>query len=337
MLREIMKKVIFGTIAFLLGSFSYAQQQTMYSSFLLNGFVYNPALAGVEDHLDVKSSYRKQWLDVPGSPTTMYVSAHGAVNQRELNREELGSLPMRGSSTIKFKYEAPRKIRHGVGGFVMSDRAGLLLHNSISLGYAVHFPIGQKYYLSVGAAALAHNFNLERPVLRDQDDDAFAGNLSFGTMPDAQAGLYFYSDRLQIGLSATQLTKSTLSFANVNKNVDFNTLARHYYGTVSYRIGLDPDFDLLPVAMVRLTENSPLSWEGGAKIRYRNTFWAGSTYRFGDAFIGMVGFSMYRFIDLCYAFDFTTSKVQTNSTGTHEIVLGLRFNNKKPDSRLKVW
>lgn len=332
-----MKKFILGTVVFLFGTHSFAQQQSMYSSFLLNGFVYNPALAGVEDHLDVKTSYRKQWLDLPGSPTTMYVSAHGAVNQRELNREELGSLPMRGSSTIKFKYEAPRKIRHGVGGFLMSDRAGLLLHNSISLGYAVHFPIGQKYYLSIGAAALAHNYNLDKPTLRDQDDDAFSGNLNFGTMPDAQAGLYFYSDRMQIGLSATQLTKSTMSFALVDKNVQFNSLTQHFYGSFSYRIGLDSDFDLLPVAMVRYTENSPLSWEGGAKIRYRNTFWAGSSYRFGDAIVGMVGFSMYKFIDLCYAFDYTTSKIQTSSIGTHEIVLGLRFNNKKTDSRLKVW
>jgi type IX secretion system PorP/SprF family membrane protein len=156
-------------------------------------------------------------------------------------------------------------------------------------------------------------------------------------MPDAQAGIYLYSDRLQIGLSGTQLTESSLSFANNNKGSSFNTLTRHFYGTASYRIGLDADFDLLPVGIVRYTANSPLSFEGGAKIRYRNTFWAGGTYRHGDAITGMVGFSMFKMLDLCYAFDFITSDIQINSTGTHEVVLGLRFNNKKPDSRLKVW
>lgn len=333
-----MKRLIVTAAALLSGiSLSFAQQQSLYSSFLLNGFVYNPALAGVEDHLDVKTSYRKQWLNVPGSPTTMYASIHGAVNQRELNREELGSLPMRGSSTIKFKYEAPKKIRHGVGGFVMNDRAGLIQRNSISLGYSVHLPLGQKYYLAIGAAALAHTYSLERPLLRDQGDDAFAGNLRFGTMPDAQAGIYFYSDRLQLGLSATQLTQSRLSFARNNKDVAFNTINRHFYATGSYRIGLDSDFDLLPVGIIRYTANTPLSLEGGGKIRYRNTFWAGATYRYGDAVSGMVGFSLYKMLELCYAFDFTTSKIQSNSTGTHEIVLGLRLNNKKPDSRIKVW
>jgi type IX secretion system PorP/SprF family membrane protein len=332
-----MKRIVIAFASTLLVSGAFAQQQGLYSSFLLNGFVYNPAIAGVEDHIDLRTSYRKQWVSVPGSPTTMYASVHAAANQRDLNREELGSLPMRGSSSIKFKYEAPKKIRHGVGGFVMNDKAGLISRNIISMGYSVHLPLNQKYYLAVGAAATAHTFSLERPVLRDQGDDAFAGNLNFGTLPDFQAGLYFYSDRLQIGLSGTQLAAPRMSFAQNNKDVQFNTLTRHYYGTATYRIGLDPDFDLLPVGIIRYTGNSPLSMEGGVKIRYKNTFWAGGTYRYGDAFSGMVGMSMFNMLNLCYAFDFTTSKLQTNSTGTHEIVLGLQLNNKKPNSSLKVW
>ena len=333
-----MKRKLTALAFTLLCSGAFAQQQALYSSFLLNGFVYNPALAGVEDHLDVKTSYRKQWLSVPGSPTTMYASVHAAANQRDLNREELGSLPMRGSSSARFKtYEAPKKVRHGIGGFFMNDKAGLISHNTISLGYSVHLPLGQKYYLAVGAAASAHTFNLERPVLRDQGDDAFAGNLNFGTLPDAQAGIYFYSDRLQIGVSGTQLAGSRMSFAQNNKDVAFNNLQRHYYATASYRIGLDSDFDLLPVGIIRYVGNSPLSYEGGAKIRYKNTFWAGGTYRYGDAVSGMVGLSLHNMLNLCYAFDFTTSKLQTNSTGTHEIVLGLRLYTKKPNSTVKVW
>ena len=332
-----MKRIVIAFASVLLVSGAYAQQQGLYSSFLLNGFVYNPALAGVEDHIDLKTSYRKQWLSVPGSPTTMYASVHAAANQGDLNREELGSLPMRGSSSIKFKYEPPKKMRHGVGGFFLNDKAGLLSRNVISLGYSLHLPLGQKYYLAMGLAATAHTFSLERPVLRDQGDDAFAGNQNFGTLPDFQTGPYLYSDRLQIGLSGTQLAAPSMSFARNNKDVAFNNLTRHYYATATYRIALDPDFDLLPVGIVRYTANSPLSMEGGAKIRYKNTFWAGGTYRYGDAISGMVGMSLFNMMNLCYAFDFTTSKIQTNSTGTHEIVLGLQLNNKKPNSSLKVW
>ncbi|HRH35762.1 MAG TPA: PorP/SprF family type IX secretion system membrane protein, partial [Catalimonadaceae bacterium] len=144
-------------------------------------------------------------------------------------------------------------------------------------------------------------------------------------------------DNLQLGLSGSQLAGNRVSFAKNNKSVSYNNLTRHFFATASYRIPLDQDFDLLPVGIIRYTENSPISYEGGAKIRYLNTFWAGATYRYGDAVSGMLGFSMYKFIDLCYAFDFTTSNIQSTSVGTHEIVLGLRLNNKKPNSSLRVW
>jgi len=314
-----------------------AQQQGLYSNFLLNGYIYNPALAGIEDHLDLKTSFRRQWVNLPGSPTTIYGSIHGAVNQRDLNKEELGSLPMRGASTIKFKNVAPKKIRHGVGAFLLNDKFGLITKSTISIGYAIHLPLNHTYYLSFGANLGAHFFNLATPSLRDQADDAFAGSQNLGTLPDVQAGLYLYSDKLQVGLSATQLAVNRVSFAENNKSVAFNNLTRHFFATASYKIPLDQDFDLMPVGIIRFTENSPLSFEGGAKIRYRNTFWAGGTYRYMAAATGMVGFSLYNFIDLCYAFDFTTNQIQTASTGSHEVVLGLRLYNKKPNSSLKVW
>jgi len=332
-----MKKRLVIALLFAVNLSLRAQQQSLYSNFLMNGYLFNPALAGVEDHLDLKTSYRKQWLNIPGSPTTMAVSMHGAVNQRDLNKEELGSLPMRGASTIKFKNVAPLKIRHGVGGFLINDKAGLINRNSFALGYSVHLPIKQKYYLAVGANLGAHLFSLDNASLRDQGDDAFSGGQNFGSIPDGQFGLYFYSQKLQIGLCGNQLFANRMSFASRNKSTQYNNLFRHFYATVSYRIPLDADFDLLPIGIVRFVENSPLSFEGGGKIRYKNTFWAGATYRYGDAAMGMVGMSLFRFMDMSYAFDFTTSNVQKASTGTHEIVLGFRLNSKKPNSSLRVW
>lgn len=252
-----------------------AQQQGLYSNFLLNGYIYNPALAGIEDHLDAKTSFRRQWVNLPGSPTSMYASLHGAINQRDLNKEELGSLPMRGASTIKFKNIQPKKMRHGVGGYFLNDKAGLITRNTISLGYSAHIPLNQSYYLAAGANLGAHFFSLGTPTLREQNDDAFAGSQNLGVVPDLQVGLYLYSDKLQLGLSGTQLVGNRMSFAKNNQSVSYNNLTRHFFATVSYSIPLDPDFDLLPVGIVRYTENSPLSYEGGVKIRYRNTFWAG--------------------------------------------------------------
>jgi type IX secretion system PorP/SprF family membrane protein len=267
----------------------------------------------------------------------MAVSLHGAVNQKDLNKEELGSLPMRGASTIKFKNVSPPKVRHGLGGFVVDDKAGLIGRSTFGIGYSYHLPLNYRYYLSFGATVGAHFFRLDSPTLREQGDDAFAGSQNFGTLPDGQFGLYLYSDRLQFGISATQLFANRMSFAARNQAVEYNRLTRHIYSSISYRISLDQEFDILPIGVFRYTGNSPLSVEGGAKIRYKNTFWAGASYRFGDAVVGMVGLSLSRMFDMSYAFDFTTSQLQKTSVGTHEIVLGIRLYNKKPNSSLKVW
>ncbi len=315
---------------------AHAQQQTLFSNYLLNGYIFNPALAGIEDHLDVRTSFRKQWVNMPG-PTTMYASLNGAINQKDLNKEELGSLPMRGASTIKFKNVAPKKIRHGLGGFFLADKFGSITRNQFNVGYAIHLPLNQKYYLAFGMGLGGNLFRLDNVNLRDKGDDAFNGSQNLSALPDLQSGIYFYSDRLQIGFSSTQMVANNFSFAKLNRNLAYNNLFRHYFGTISYAIPLDQDFDILPVGIIRFTENSPLSWEGGAKIRYQNTFWAGGSYRHKSAIIGMVGFSLSNWIDLAYAFDFATNDIQFSSNGSHEVVLGLRLYNKKPNSSLKVW
>jgi type IX secretion system PorP/SprF family membrane protein len=330
------KRLLTLVFASLLSWMAKAQQQGLFSNYLLNGYIYNPALAGIEDHLDVRTSYRKQWLNLPG-PTTMYASINGAVNQKDLNKEELGSLPMRGASTIKFKNVAPKKIRHGVGGFFLNDQAGLLTRNQFNVGYAIHLPLSQQYYLAFGLGFGANLFSLGSPNLRDEGDDAFAGSQNISAFPDLQAGLYFYSDRLQIGISSTQMIANNMSFAKFNKDLSFNSLTRHFFGTLSYAIPLDQDFDLLPVGILRYTQNSPLSWEGGLKIRYQNTFWAGGSYRHQSAIVGMVGLSLSKWIDLAYAYDFATNDIQSSNIGSHEVVLGVRLYNKKPNSSLRVW
>ena len=80
-----MKKIFVSVVAILVSGLAVqAQQQGLYSNFLLNSYVFNPAIAGVEDHMDLKTSFRRQWLDLPGSPTTMYASLHCAVNPNDL-------------------------------------------------------------------------------------------------------------------------------------------------------------------------------------------------------------------------------------------------------------
>ena len=53
-----------------------AQQRMQYSQYLLNGYFANPAAAGMEDHMDLKTSYRYQWVGFDGAPQGLYATFH---------------------------------------------------------------------------------------------------------------------------------------------------------------------------------------------------------------------------------------------------------------------
>ena len=59
---------IFTLIAFLLitGSSLFAQQDAMFTKYMFNSLVYNPAYAGAKDHLAIGLLHRTQWWGIEG-------------------------------------------------------------------------------------------------------------------------------------------------------------------------------------------------------------------------------------------------------------------------------
>ena len=75
-------------LALLLGlgalSFSLlAQQKPHYSQYVLNQYILNPALTGIENYVDVKFSHRHQWVGLEGAPVTTYATVHGAIGKKD--------------------------------------------------------------------------------------------------------------------------------------------------------------------------------------------------------------------------------------------------------------
>ncbi len=337
-----MKKLIIATSLFILArGIAFAQQEPQLSQYMLNSYLYNPAVAGIEDYMDVKLSYRKTYAGIPGSPNTYFLTGHKAVNQKELNKEDLGALPMRGASTIRFKTDQPRKIRHGVGATFYHDQAGLLQRTFGSAGYAIHMPVSRKFYLSAGATAglSVFNFDGNSAVNLTGSGDKSLVNGTATAVPELKLGALLYSDNFYVGLSTGQLAQNKLKLSNFN-TAD-SKLNTHYYLSTGYRIALNEEFDVIPNALLKFSRPT-VTADLGAKVRYRGNFWAGAAFRAAnakkstdvDAIYGIVGFTLLDYLDLGYSFDFTASALDAGSSGSHEIVVGIRlFNKKKPSPR----
>jgi len=65
--------------------------------------------------------------------------------------------------------------------------------------------------------------------------------------------------------------------------------------------------------------------------------WLGFSYRTKDALSVMVGYNYKDQLSFGYSYDLSITDIKKYSTGTHELMLGIRFNKfKESESRAKI-
>ncbi len=68
----------------ILKSSTMAQQKPHYTQYILNQYIINPALTGIENYTDIKLSHRHQWKDIDGSPVTTYFTIQGPIEKKTI-------------------------------------------------------------------------------------------------------------------------------------------------------------------------------------------------------------------------------------------------------------
>src|SRR5215211_7809312 len=105
---------------------AFAQQRPHYTQYILNNYILNPALTGIENYTDVKISGRDQWAGLQGAPRTMYLSIHAPLGKKDYKTSATsyqvpGENP-RGTSYWE-NYTASES-HHGVGLSIINDKTG---------------------------------------------------------------------------------------------------------------------------------------------------------------------------------------------------------------------
>src|SRR5688572_16395144 len=112
-----MKKGMIIMICLLSGGFVSAQQQTLFSNYLLNPYLYNPAYAGTVEGNQFTIGYRNQWVGFDGAPKTYMVSGFGNLKKK------------------------PKMV---VGGQITTERIGLLQRTTFHGTYTYILKINKK-------------------------------------------------------------------------------------------------------------------------------------------------------------------------------------------------
>src|SRR5688572_13309914 len=127
-----MRKIVFGLLSILFCQSVLAQQKPHYTQYILNQYVLNPALTGIENYTDVKIGHRRQWVGIEDAPVTTYLTIHTPINKTDY-RTTATSYQVPGENPRGQRYwenYTAAEPHHGVGLQLMNDKTGPLSYLS---------------------------------------------------------------------------------------------------------------------------------------------------------------------------------------------------------------
>ncbi|WP_316825319.1 type IX secretion system membrane protein PorP/SprF [Pedobacter miscanthi] len=320
----------------------FAQQKPQYTQYIFNQYLLNPALSGIENYLDFKAGYRKQWSGITDAPQTSFVSANWALGDNQLWSNALTSFPEQTGNPMDRNYmqnymSSPS--HHGMGLTAVLDKTGPIKRLDANVTYAYHLQLSNNFNLSAGVAAGISSISLDVNALTfDTPIDPIMNRALINQVkPDLSIGLWLYGARLFAGLSVQQILPQKLSFTGDN-NYNLGKEVPHYFATAGYKFFVDDEISAIPSIMVKYVSPAPTSIDLNLKLAFKDKIWLGGSYRKDDSFAAMAGFNIGKMVNLTYSYDFTTSQLNQVSNGSHEIVLGLLLNNVyKVPSYIRMW
>ncbi len=277
------------------------QQMPHYTQYMFNDFVINPAIAGIYDYYQIRTNHRFQWVGLVDPPVTNSIAFYGPHARMDM----------------------------GYGGYVYNDVTGPTSRTGITGSYAYHIGITRDIRLSMGISASIMQFRIDGTQLNPKDvsDERILQVVSTTYLPDAGIGLYLYADEFYVGLSAAQLLNNNLKIFDDRNGL--NRLKTHINLTGAYRWEVDPDWILEPSVMIKGTAPKELSFDITARTEWKRTVWAAVSYRFHESVGILMGYSYQEMLFFGYAYDIGISDLRKYNTGTHEIMIGYRFNDIK--------
>jgi type IX secretion system PorP/SprF family membrane protein len=314
------KRGIFISAVVLFLSFNMnAQQLPLYSQYLFNKYLINPAVAGSDGYTSFNLTAREQWLGYSGAPRTYSFSYQTRLMKK--------SYQLRNRGVKKTIFRARSEGKVGLGGYVFSDKNGLVQRTGMQATYAYHTRLYGGTQLSFGLSATAFHFRINEDLIKfeDPNDPILFGDLRKGIfVPDANFGVYLLNYRYNIGFSIEQLFQSFAKFGN--PSYDNLTLMRHYYLFGSYAYPINTESDIQPNFMFRMSEQWKPQVDVGVNYLLRQDFWAGLSYRTGSAIIASIG-ARYDIFYFGYSFDFSMNEIQSVTYGSHEIMIAMKLGN----------
>ncbi len=296
-----MKKILI-TILLTLGltAITFAQQNPMYSHYVFNGLIINPAYAGTREVLCASILYRDQWSNIPGAPKTGLLSIDAPVKNKNI----------------------------GLGMNAEFDKIGVSSHTAINGIYSYRLRFANSslnFGLQAGVGFSNTDFNSVNYTDGTRNDIAFQNNFH-DVLPNFGFGVYYSADRFYAGFSIPQIAGYAIHNALYHKTeAAYLDLANHYFLNTGYLFDLSSDIKIKPSVLVKYVRGAPVEMDINGIAYFYDLFAAGLSYRSSASLDFIAQFKLTEQLSLGYAYEYSTTKLNTFSSGSHEFMLQYFF------------
>jgi type IX secretion system PorP/SprF family membrane protein len=270
---------------------SYGQQDPLYSQYLNNPIVLNPAYAGINNVFSASLAYRTQWTGLDGAPKTALLSASSSFFDNKV----------------------------GGGLTIINDKIGSVTNTQINISGAYKIEFGDNTFsFGMQTGINTYRENNDELDIRDPNDALFSSNQSF-TKINIGAGAIIKGPQYFIGLSVPRLINSTENIDNVETQI----YSRHYYLGLGYVFLLNNSLALKTGTLIKAVAEAPASIDLSASLLFLDRFNAGLMSRNLETYGLTFGMLLKENLRFGYTFEVPTNQSVGSQFSSHELTLTL--------------
>ncbi|MDA3880227.1 MAG: type IX secretion system membrane protein PorP/SprF [Prolixibacteraceae bacterium] len=278
---------------------AFAQQDPLFTQYMNNPGIINPAYAGSNGAMNLKGIFRKQWLGMDWSPTTTTISF----------------------SSPLIKYDV------GLGVTFLDDQIGPMHQTGLYADYSRYFRFPKKRNLALGLKVGFNYYDINLTNLRSHEYDPVLelNPQTKAFLPNFGVGLYYFSPKFYAGLSIPKLIRNDIKDTD-NTLLILGKEERHYFLTTGALFNIDdPVLRLRTSTMAHIINGSPSSVEAEATAIFYDKVWLGFGYRLGDAITAHLRLQITHKLQIGYSYDLNNSRLKQYNNGSHEIFFSYDF------------
>ncbi len=274
-----------------------AQQDPMYTQYMFNTQIINPAYAGTWDAMGFIALGRHQWIGFDGAPDTYTFS-------------------------MQSPFKNTRRAAYGVN--LMIDRIGRERLFGLFGDYSYKLNVGRTAKLRLGLKAGVTNYSnpLREYILDQAHDGMFVENFESELMVNFGLGAFLYDDHYYVGISTPKFIENTLAG---NNKFSSEVELRHYFLMAGYVFKLGRGLDFKPSVLTKAVKGAPLQFDFSANFLLREKLWFGAMYRTQAAYGFNVQWIFDRNLRIGYALDLELTNIKKHSRTSHEIMVSYEF------------